>query len=82
MRAACKERRGEQGGSEFVPVPGGCGFQRIRLRIGDSDQSEAGLFTAKDAEDAKERPFAITSVWDKNSVSSQGCTSETYAVLG
>jgi len=66
------ERGGEDGGGdvEFMPVPGGYGFERVRLRIDASghrtiaphsvsDRQSAislkqELFTAKDAEVAKE----------------------------
>jgi hypothetical protein len=50
---------GKHGGGdvEFVPVPGGYGFERVRLRIGDKHSASClkqEHFTAKDAEDAKE----------------------------
>ncbi|HEX3584978.1 MAG TPA: hypothetical protein VH024_03240 [Candidatus Angelobacter sp.] len=45
------------GESEFVPVPGGYGFERVRLSISDQHSAislKQEFFTAKDAEDAKE----------------------------
>jgi hypothetical protein len=53
------ESGGEDGGGdvEFVPVPGGYGFERVRLSISDQHSAislKQEFFTAKDAEDAKE----------------------------
>ncbi len=83
-RGLKSERSGIE--NEFVPVPGGYGFERVRLRIGDQQSATSlkqELFTAKDAEDAKERKHRSQSqVWDELSVSPQGCTSEMHAILG